>query len=77
MKSADFVKQNNDFVVSETHLKTNVPASDILESLRMNRTTGAITFQMIEGGIRSVTLVERRKTSHDEREQIREILNIV
>ena len=77
MKSADFVKQNNDFVVSETQLKANVPASDILESLRMNRTTGAITFQMIEGGIRSVTLVERRKTSQDEREQIREILNIV
>ena len=74
MKSESYVQQNSEFVVTETLLKVNVPADRIVDVLREHRITGQLTFHMIEGGVRSVMLTARRKSSENPAEKIQEIL---
>lgn len=72
MKPDRFVKSDNEFIVIETSLRANVPADQILDSIRQMRATGQLTFYFIDGGIRSVMLVEKTKAADSERGRVRE-----
>lgn len=74
MKAEGFVLNNNEIVLTETMLRVTVPADRIVDVLRENRITGQLTFQMIQGGVRSVTLTARRTSTESPADKIVEIL---
>jgi hypothetical protein len=73
VKVEEFIKNGNDFVVTETQLRANMPADEIVDAVRERRATGELRFYFIDGGVRSVMLIERKKPSTEERGKIRAI----
>ena len=69
------VVKNEEFIVTETRLKSEVAPEVIISLLRAHRTTGSLTMEFFEGGIRNVFLSEKRKPSETQRTEIRKILN--
>jgi hypothetical protein len=74
MKAEGFVLNNNEIVLTETQLRSTVPANRIVDALRENRVTGQLTFHMIQGGVRSVMLTSRQTSTENTAEKIVEIL---
>ena len=71
--SAYFLQK--DFIVTEIQIASNTPIEEIVSHLRSQRTTGQLTFHLIDGGIRSITATVRTKPSEPLIEKIREMLS--
>lgn len=76
MNTDAIIKKNEDYLITETVLDSNVPIDKLISVIRAQRTTGELTLALSEGGIRTVKLVEKTKTSQTQRHKIREILGV-
>ena len=76
MEDEEVVKDNQDFVITETTVDPKVPADKVVDWLRHRKATGQLVFHMSQGGIQKVSLVERTRAVNGQREKIREILGI-
>jgi len=76
MNLDEMIKQNVDFLVTETTLLPTIAPETILTVLRARKTTGILTFELIEGGIRAVRVSERTKATEQERDRLRSILKM-
>ncbi len=74
MNVEDVLKENADYLITETLLKVNVSTDKIISLMRQHRTTGQMTVYFIDGGVRSIMLTEKTKASETDRVKIREIL---
>lgn len=63
------------FSITETEIKRNIPADQILAILRTIKTNGELRFVLSEGGIRQIFLKEKTKMTDDERHEIQKIMN--
>lgn len=66
MNQNDVIKQNEDYRIRETEIKSNVPSIEILDFLRIQRTTGELRISLFQGGVRHVMLIEKTKIAETE-----------
>ncbi len=74
LEEDDIIKDNTDFLVTETVLDHSLPLQDIVEILRRRKTTGMLTFYLSQGGFLKVWLTEKTKVDNGHEEKIRKIL---
>lgn len=53
------------YLLTETQIRRNISADEILRYLKTRRTTGVVTFNLVEGGVRSITIGERTKPTRE------------
>lgn len=63
MKTEDDLSARTEFLVSEQSLPVDVPAAELLTKLRNTRTTGQLTYNFIDGGIRNIMLTRRTRVA--------------
>lgn len=72
----EMVKANSDYLVTETTVDPKLPVDRVVSWLRSRRVTGQLVFHLSQGGVQKVALVEKTKAKGDQREKIREILDV-
>ncbi len=76
MEDEEMVKENQDYLVTETTVDPKLPVDKVVAWLRARKATGQLTFHLTQGGIQKVALTEKTKTAEGKREQVREILGV-
>lgn len=76
MSTDDLMTKNTDFLCTETSIKSATPAGRLLLLLQARSTTGRLTFDLIKGGVRQITLSEKTPATESQREEIRRILDM-
>lgn len=76
MEADEMIARNNDYLVTETTIKPTISTDAILEHLRSRRTTGSLIFELIEGGVRRVTLSEKTRAPERQRDEIRQLFGM-
>ncbi len=76
MEDEEMVKENQDFLVTETTVDPKLPVDKVVAWLRLRKATGQLIFHLTQGGIQKVALVEKTKTAEGKREQVRSILGV-
>lgn len=72
----DMILSTTDYFVTENRLNPKATADEIAAFVRHFRTTGQVTYTTNEGGVRGVIVVERRKATETEANEIRRILGM-
>jgi hypothetical protein len=69
---------NRDFLVTETTIDPKLPPEQVLSFLRGRKTTGKVTleYDLSQGGIQKVTVIERTRAKEGQRNGIRAALGI-
>ena len=76
MEDEDMVKSNADFLLTETTVDPKLPVEKVVAWLRSRRVTGTLRFDLSQGGVQQVSLVEKTKASLEQRRKVREILGV-
>lgn len=77
MREDDLIKQNADFLLTETtFVDGKIPPETVLSVVRHRKTTGQLTIHLSQGGIQKIVLTEKTKATETQRDQIREILGM-
>jgi hypothetical protein len=70
------VKENSDFLVTETTVDPKLPVDTVVAWLRERKVTGQLIVHLSQGGVQKVALVERTKALDGQRQKVREILGV-
>ena len=76
MDEDEMIKENTDFLVTETTLDPKIPAEAVVSVLRHRKTTGQLVFHLSQGGIQKVALVEKTRADNGQADKIRKILDM-
>ncbi|PWT73820.1 MAG: hypothetical protein C5B60_07665 [Chloroflexi bacterium] len=76
MDAEEMIDRNNDYLVTETTIRAKISGDAILDHLRSRKTTGRLTFELIEGGIRRITLSEKTRAPERQRDEIRQLFGM-
>jgi hypothetical protein len=70
------VKENSDFLVTETTVDPKLPVDTVVAWLRERKVNGQLIVHLSQGGVQKVALVERTKALDGQRQKVREILGV-
>ncbi len=68
--------RNSDFLLTESSIDKRIPLDTVLLHLVKRRTSGTLSVDLFDGGIRAVRLAERTKMSEACRDSVRKILKM-
>ena len=74
MSAQPLVEKNTEYLITESVLRQKISFDQLMAILRGRRTTGQLTIELLDGGVRMMKLTEKTKASEPQREKIREIL---
>lgn len=72
----DDLTRNADFLLTESAIDQKIPIETVIAHLRKRRTSGTLSVDLHDGGIRAVRLAERTRMPESCRDSVRKILGM-
>ncbi len=72
----DDLTRNSDYLLTESAIDQRIPLDAVLTHLKKRRTSGTLTVDLYDGGVRTVRLSERTRMSEACRDSVRKILKM-
>jgi hypothetical protein len=76
MEDEQMAVKNNDYFITETTIDPALPIPVVVAHLVKRKVVGKLIFDLTQGTVQKVSLVERTRAKDGQREKVREILGV-
>jgi hypothetical protein len=72
----EMIVSTTDFIVTESVLNAKASAADIASFMRRMKTTGKLTYETQQGGVRTIVVIERTKLAGNVSKSVRRMIGM-